>query len=351
MLPKVESRKRQRGVALITVMLVVALATLLAVSMMRNQNISLRYAEGLFTQDQAILYTQGAEGFVQDLLMRDLDNDKRKKREVDHPGETWAKPFPAFPVPGGGVQATLSDLQGRFNLNLLVQDSTVNAAAQNCLKRLLVNLDLPDNLDAALIDWMDSDNEPNGVDGAEDDYYTRLPVPYRVANQPLSDVSELLLIKGFTPEVVEKLRPHVSVLPATALINVNTALPEVVRTFTDNMTASGAEELARNRPADGYDTVDNYLAEPAFNGLDTGTRDALKPLLTVRTGYFGLAASATIAGRQSVLHSVLARSDSGTLAVVSRDYGRRFTAPSPTTNAPTTKVPALPAGLTTTDAR
>lgn len=345
------SRHREQGVALITVMLVVALATLLAVSMMRSQNIALRYAEGVFTQDQAMLYTLGAEGFVQDLLLRDLDDDKRKQQERDHPGETWAKPFPPFPVPGGMVQGGLADLQGRFNLNLLVQDASVNATAQTCFKRLLANLDLPDNLDTALIDWMDSDSEPNGIDGAEDDFYTRLPVPYRTANQPLSDVSELLLIKGFTPDVVARLRPHVSTLPTKALINVNTAQPEVVRIFTDNMTTSGAEELIRNRPAAGYETVDAWLAEPAFNGLESSVKDALKPLLSVRTGYFELSAIALIGGRQSVLHSVLARGESGTLAVVTRDYGRRFTAQSPAITAATTTAPASPAGLTTTDIR
>lgn len=335
---------RQQGVALITIMLVVALATLLAVSMMRNQNISLRYAEGLFSQDQAVLYTQGAEGFVQDLLLRDQSEDKRKKREVDHPGEPWAKPFPPFPVPGGLVQARLTDLQGRFNLNLLWRENAINTAAQTSFKRLLVNLDLPDNLDLALIDWMDGDNEPNGTDGAEDDYYTRLPLPYRVANQSLNDVSELLLIKGFTPEVVNRLRPHVTVLPSAATINVNTATPEVVRILTENMTLSGAEELARNKPADGYESVDAFLGEPAFNGLDNAAKDAIRPLLGVRTGYFELAADAAISGRHSMLHAVLARGDSGTLRVVTRDYGRQF---SSTTNAPS----ASPAGMTTTETR
>lgn len=335
---------KQRGVALITVMLVVALATLLAVSMMRNQNLSLRYAEGLFSQDQAILYTQGAEGFVQDLLLRDQNDDKRKKREVDHPGETWAKPYPPFPVPGGMVQARLTDLQGRFNLNLLWQGDAPNPAAQAAFKRLLANLDLPDNLDAPLVDWLDGDGEPTGADGAEDDYYTRLPVPYRTANQSLADVSELLLIKDFTPEIVHKLVPHVTVLPSSATINVNTATPEVVRILTENMTLGGAEELARNKPADGYETVDAFLEEPAFNGLDNAAKDALKPLLSVRTSYFELAADADIGGRHSMLHAVLARGDSGTLQVVTRDYGRQF---SSTIKSPS----AQTAGMTTTETR
>lgn len=341
---RTEPYRRQQGVALITVMMVVALATLLAVGMMRNQNLSLRYADGLFSQDQSVLYTQGAEGFVQDLLLRDQSDDKRNGKEVDHLGETWAKPFPPFPVPGGLVLARVEDLQGRFNLNLLWQKNAVNTEAQAKFKRLLVNLDLPDNLDIALIDWMDEDSEPNGLDGAEDDYYARLPVPYRTANQSLSDVSELLLIRGFTPDVVNKLRPYVTALPSTATINVNTASPEVVRILAENMTLIGAEELARNKPADGYETVDAFLNEPAFNGLEASAKEAIKPLLSVRTAYFELSADAVVGGRHSVLHAVIARGDSGTLWVVSRDYGRLF---SSTINVPST----LPVGMTTTETR
>lgn len=335
--------RREKGVALITVMLVVALATLLAVSMMRGQHLSMRYADGLFTQDQAVLYTQGAEAFVQDVLIRDLDDDKRNKRMVDHLGETWAKPFPAFPVDGGQVQARLSDMQARFNLNLLWQENAVNPAAQAFFKRLLRNLDLPENLDVALIDWMDTDNEASGVDGAEDDFYTRLPVPYRAANQPLTDVSELVLVKGFTPAILERLRPYVSVLPAGVGLNVNTASPEVVRALTENMTLAGAEELARSRPADGYASVDSFLSEPAFNGMDSTAKSAVKTLLAVRSGHFELSADAVISGRHSTLHAVLARGDSGTLRVVTRDYGRQYS--STTTSA------ASPSDMTKTEMR
>lgn len=320
------SCRNERGIALITVMLVVALATMLAVSMMRSQHLSLRYSGGVFSQDQAMLYTQGAEAFVQDLLTRDLEEDKRQKLLTDHPGESWARTFPPFPVEGGMVQARLTDLQGRFNLNLLLRDNGVDASAQSYFKRLLSNLDQPDNLDAALIDWMDTDNEPTGIDGAEDDHYTRLPVPYRTANQPLTDISELLLIKGFTPAIVERLRPFVSALPATAGLNVNTAPSELIQALTENMTLSGADEQARQRPADGYESVDQFLGSTAFNGMDTKDKEAIKAWLSVKTGYFGLDADASISGRHSVLHAVIARGDSGTLRIVSRDYSRHFQA-------------------------
>jgi general secretion pathway protein K len=144
--------------------------------------------------------------------------------------------------------------------------------------------------------------------------------------------------------IVNRLRPYVTALSSITSINVNTAPPEVVRVMTPGMTLSGAEELARNKPADGYETVDAFLDEPAFNGLDGSEKEALKPLLSVRTDYFELAADARISNRHSMLHAVLARGESGTLRIVTRDYGRQFSS--------TTNVPSTPsAGMTTTETR
>ena len=94
----------------------------------------------------------------------------------------------------------------------------------------------------------------------------------------------------------------VRLVPVTALINVNTATGELVRTLTENMTASGAEELQRNRPADGYDSVDSFLNETAFNGLDASAKDALKPLLTVHDRWQSL-------DRESAVGSALDRAE------------------------------------------
>jgi general secretion pathway protein K len=171
-------------------MLVVALATVLAVSMMRNQNIALRYADGLFSQDQAVLYTQGAEGFVQDLLARDRERRQTQQAViVDHLGEAWAKPFPPFP--GAGRSWCKHGLIGRAegaSISICCGGTgAINIGGpERVSSAFSTNLDLPDNLDVALIDWMDDDNEPNGTDGAEEDYYTRLPRPYRAANQSLA---------------------------------------------------------------------------------------------------------------------------------------------------------------------
>jgi general secretion pathway protein K len=84
----------------------------------------------------------------------------------------------------------------------------------------------PENLTAALIDWIDSDsNEDNpggGVRGAEDDYYLRLEKPYHCNNKPLVSLDELAMIRGFTPEVRRALEPNVTVHGGASL-NINTA--------------------------------------------------------------------------------------------------------------------------------
>lgn len=314
---------RQRGVALITVLVVVAIATVLCVGMMRSQQQSLQHAAGLFLQDQAWLYTQGAEDFVRELLAEDLKSDRNRSREVDHPGENWAKPFPPFPVDGGMVRARVEDLQGRFNLNRLGAEPEGDGPAATVFRQLLRNLGLPENLGPALADWIDEDGNPRQMDGAEDDYYSRLDPPYRAANAPLADVSELRLVKGFTPEVVERLRPFVCALPAEATLNVNTASPTVLAALLPNLGPRGAEELAGQRPAAGYASVDEFLGQPAFNGLAAADKDKLRAQLGVSSRYFELLADAEIGGRHSILHAVMMRGESGTLRVIARDFSRK----------------------------
>lgn len=320
-------RSRMDGVALITVLLVVAIATILAVGMLRSQNLALQRAAGLFDQDQAWLYTQGAEDFVRELLRQDFDDDKRSGRQVDHPGEAWAQPFPPFPVDGGMIYARVADQQGRFNLNRVWHDNAPDPVAAAIFQRLLKNLDLPDTLVPALTDWIDADNEAAGSDGAEDDSYSRLEPPYRVANQPVSDVSELRLIKGFTPEIIAKLRPYVCALPAPALLNVNTADPVILAALAIRMTSRNASELSSQRPANGYASVDEFLAQPVFNGLEVARKTELRSQLDVRSHYFQLIADADIAGRHSMVLAVIARSDSGTLQVVARDFSQKLAIP------------------------
>src|SRR5690606_28484584 len=61
---------------------------------------------------------------------------------------------------------------------------------------LLQALQLPPEILPAVLDWLDADGDTRFPNGAEDEYYTRLDEPYRAANGPFADVSELRLVRG-----------------------------------------------------------------------------------------------------------------------------------------------------------
>jgi general secretion pathway protein K len=318
------AKASQRGIALLMVLVIVAIATVLTVGMISTQQQVMRRAGSLFSQDQARLYVQGAEDLVKELIRNDTQDDKKDSSPRDYLGEAWAQPFPPFPVPGGTVSARLTDAQSKFNLNSLVQSGAASQPAIDYFQRLLRQLALPDSLVYALVDWEDADNNPVNADGAEDDFYSRSNPPYRAANRPLVSLSELHLVRGFTPEVIQALTPYVSVLPTSTPMNINTMGPMLMQSLVDGLSASAGEEMAGNRPAQGYKNVDDFLAEAVFNGLNSDQKGALRGLLDVRTNYFEMAADASIDGHHSVLVSVLQRGNSDTIAVISRDYGQKF---------------------------
>ena len=119
--PAAACRRRQRGVALITVLLIVAMASVAAASLMTLQGFTLHRSTLLLNQQQARLYTLGAEQWAIALLKRDLRNDLEQNERVDTLQEDWATIPPSLPVEGGSISGRIEDLQGRFNLNNLLR--------------------------------------------------------------------------------------------------------------------------------------------------------------------------------------------------------------------------------------
>lgn len=209
----------ERGVALVTAMLVAAIVATLATYISLNQQIWLRQAQNLLDLAQANVVTRGAFELGIVLLIEDAKNS-----DTDNLTETWAKPLPVFPVEGGLVTAAIRDAQAFFNLNNLARGTPQDSGI---FRRLLQSQGLDPNLTDALLDWLDADaNLRPG--GAEDMEYLALPAPYRAANQSLYSVEELHRVKGFNPEIVNKLRPWITVLPTSTPVNMNTAPAEVM---------------------------------------------------------------------------------------------------------------------------
>ena len=217
----------QRGLALISALLIVSLAGILAAGRMFQLQLESQSSRALIATVHGRMIALGVEDLVAELLIADaLDSD------TDHVGETWARGIGEMNVGPMLIQGTMEDMQGRFNVNNLVTPKgTPDMIAVGQFQRLLRVLQLDENLAAKALDWMDADNLPRPLAGAEDEAYTRLDPPYQAPNRPLADVSELLAVEGFDSESFSILAPHIIALPvygAPTPVNVNTATEAVL---------------------------------------------------------------------------------------------------------------------------
>lgn len=231
---------RQSGLALITVMLVVAIVATIATFLSLNQQIWIRQAENIRTAAQADAVRQGAVDAAGALLDEDAKSNK-----VDSLAEPWARVLPPFAFRDGSVSIAIEDAQGRFNINNLLKDGKPSTDDIGVYTRLLTYRGLDRRLVDTLIDWMDADRRTR-PGGAEDvDYLSDNP-SYRTANQALVDVNELRRVRGYTPKVMAALSDLLIALPERTAINVNTARPEVLGALFASMDLDAARNLAQN---------------------------------------------------------------------------------------------------------
>ena len=298
----------QRGVALITAILVVAIATIIATSIYFDGFLYIKRSGNLLLNDQARMYALGAEDWAADILRRDA----RESAERDHLGEEWAAELPILPIDGGTLQGRLEDLQGRFNLNNLVDlNGQTDDRALEQFQRLLEALGLPPQLAGFTADWLDADQEPRFPDGAEDMAYSAKRVPYRAANGPITTASELLAVEGFGRASFDTLAPYVIALPSGTLVNVNTASAPVLFAIVPELSASDAEGLIENRPDDGFANMEEFLSLAE-------TADPLE--LSLRSDYFRVFVRVSVGTHQQSMYSLLAR-DVESVRVVLRNFG------------------------------
>jgi general secretion pathway protein K len=316
----------QRGVALVTALLVVSVVTVAAVAMATRQHIDVRRTGNLIHGEQAYDYALAAESWARVILRRDLqDND------YDSLADDWATALPPLAVEGGQVDGAVEDLQGRFNLNNLVDAGTAAAGEKGRIgtrdidaniayyKRLLDLLGLEPALADALADWLDADGNVRFPDGAEDEYYLLMERPYRAANRLLVSVSELRLVKGYDQQAMELLLPHVTVLPGETSINVNTATPIVLQALNPELNESDVSALILDRGENGYENINDFLSHNSLAGLE------LDVDVDVTSDFFRVLTDVMIGNSRVQLESLLERLQQGSAAstrIVSRTRTR-----------------------------
>lgn len=302
-------RRRARGVALITAMLISALAALVAYNLAWDNTLDVRRTMSLLYRDQAQQIALGAESWVINILHQDMADS-----QTDHLGEIWAAELPGLPIDGGEVYGGVQDLQGRFNVNNLIDNTGgVDPEALEQFQRLLAVLDLDPRLAGIAADWLDADAEPSFPDGAEDGIYTGRTPPYRAANQRLTSVSELLALDGMDKESFDVLAPHITALPGRTAINVNTATAPVLQSLGENISAADVEALLSERENGGFPDI-----QTAFSSLVTP--DVLNSL-DEATNYFQVRVVVRIDTVRVTLYSVLLRGPTGSVTPILRSFG------------------------------
>lgn len=305
----IKSHNKQQGVAIIMVLLVFFMATVIISGILLQQRYAIKQSAYLFSTLQSEQYAFGAESLARQILYRDA-TDANNKKEVDYLGEAWAVPKNIFPIDQGELFYRIEDLQGRFNLNNLVEGPEWVERFQLLLASLQINTAYAQRL----ADWMDEGSETSGASGAEDNEYLLLTPPYRTANQTIKDVSELRLLLGMKEKEYQTLLPYVTALPTSTSINVNTVSTNLLRALAPELSGATLEAIVAQQRK-GFTSVDDFLG---LDGMPASLKD--DGALSVATQYFAVYAEVHFDDRHTQLKSMLYREASGNIRLVSRDF-------------------------------
>lgn len=317
--------QRQCGAALITVLLIFAIASYLVGDMLDRLDGDIRRTTNVIGQDQAYVYARSAEQLAINVLIQDLKNDYEKDPALprDDLAEIWATPL-TLPLDGGTVSARITDLQSRFNINQIkASGGLVTRSALMCLLSNfeLLEVDQRSLWVDSLLEWLDADNQPQ-TQGAEDDYYLGLEKPYRTANQPMVTVSELNLIRGTNRQLYERLQPWLTALPMEVPLNINTVDPELLHCIN----GVDVNRIIEGRKQQGYESVAAALQGQPGNGGEGAILDVKD--FSVSSRYFLLTVVVTILERKVFLESVIYRPEKSSqqdpIRVISRNRARQY---------------------------
>jgi len=274
--------KQQQGVALITALLVMAICAAFATFLLVAQRLLLNQAVLVKGNDAMLLAMEGVQDWAIDSL---------SKTQNLHKVHDMAKDLYGVKVTG-----MISALGGRFNLNSLQQTKNIPHFV-SLLK--LVAPDFPEAKAKAVALALSSWQQPKDPNN---NYYLDLPMPYRAANQPLADISELRLVKGVTAELYQQLaggkQTYITALPSTEdKVDVNWATVPVLASI--GMSQGQAEALVQCRGNQFFVRQDDFTHSCGTN------LQAFANLLTVNSDYYMVTAKAKRGDQRRVMHTLL----------------------------------------------
>jgi general secretion pathway protein K len=329
------SRQAQSGVALIVAILLVALGTIIAATVAYENAMAARRSTGTFAFDESIMIAEGAEA----LAAFGIRQFYQASPNSVYIGQGWDKPVgPMEVVPGAMLEASLEDMEGRFNINNLVNnDGSINSTYVAAFTKLLELVGLETKWAPMLVDWIDADIMPQNTDGAEDSVYMGQAPPYRTANRYITSTTELLALPGFGRDRYLALAPYIAALPHGTAINVCTARDKVLDAFLpagETEYSNTAGQLDKNRVASTggcFPPLATYRPAAPASPKPTGASPSTTATSPSGAGspsakfgpssqYFRLTSFITIGSAQFSVYSLLYRDNTGAVRPIQRSF-------------------------------
>lgn len=336
-----EGNKSDRGVVLITVLIVTAILTTLVVDLIYftqiDSEISANTRDDIKARYIAKSGVNVVAGAMKGTTLEDLKEvSSLLNNQVQESDEIWSIRVPALPIGDGNVSLTVIDERSKINLNALVNQSSniVDKQVETELSELFRVLDVDsrksDLFIASLINWLDHPIEGGQNDqestGAGADYYLGLENPYNIKNGPLDSVEEIRMIRGMDEEFFGKIKNYVTVYPADKKVNFSTASKSVMIATLKGAAVSALEKQESSSADELKDDIADRIAEGVMEARkDNSIIDRKKvseiikdvdPTLKISSGVGGVVLNSGESDVFSVISSGIVGEENPTLRTV-----------------------------------
>jgi len=253
---------RARGAALVTAMLVAALAAAVVATLAASQSLWLRSVELRRDQVQAQAIVLAGLAWARDAVRKKSGN-----HAVDHLSEPWALPLPPTPLDNGFVDGAIVDAQGRLNLNNLGEDGALARATHDRVARLFARSDIAGSALDAMVASMRSAGQAGTTPQSAPGTFVR--------------AAEAAAVPGIDATRLAALAPLLTALPDATRVNVNTAPPEVLALVANGLDGESLAALVAERARKPFASIGEFRSR-----LPSGASAPDDALLAVRSEYF-----------------------------------------------------------------
>lgn len=336
-----EENKSDRGVVLITVLIVTAILTTLVVDLMYfteiDSEISANTTDDIKARYIAKSGVNVVAGAMKGSTLEDLKEvSSLLNNQVEESDQIWSIRVPTLPIGDGNVSMTVIDERSKINLNALVNQSSniVDMQVKTELSELFrlqgVDTRKSDLFIASLINWLDHPIEGGQNDqessGAGADYYLGLENPYSIKNGPLDSVEEIRMIRGMDEEFFGKIKNYLTVYPADKRVSFSTASKSVMIAALKGAAVSALERQESSSADELKDDIADRIAERVMEARkDNPIIDRKKvseiikdvdPTLKISSGVSGVVLNSGESDVFSVISSGIVGQENPTLRTV-----------------------------------